>query len=184
MKTFLCVIAIATLTVIPAYARIGETFDELVTRFGQPNKPLTTSVGVEDWIFKFKDWVISVRLVNGRSAWESYHIANGVRKFSQNDIELILGANSRGKQWKPVTEIDEAGMHERLPEDGWAEARDGRRYFVRAWKLEGDTLTAIQIEDTLKVISKEWNDYESAFFEKLKQKTDKERAKAVKDSGL
>jgi hypothetical protein len=174
MKALAFALIASALMVASADARVGETFDELVKRFGPTSKPLTTSFGVDDWVFNFKDWVIHVRLLNGRSAWEQYYIAGPSREFSQTDVDAVLGANSRGKQWKAVTEYDWDGMH--------APVSPG----YTAWKLEGEPLTAVRNErgHCLTIISKEWNDYAAALFEKEKQSAKKAREKAVKDSGL
>jgi hypothetical protein len=179
MKTLVCTLAAIAFTRLSVDARIGETLDELVRRFGPFPKPMTTSFGQEERDFSLKDWHIHVNLLNGRSACETYTITGEARELSHTDIDLILGANSRGKQWKPLAVIQYYGVTAHKE----TETSEASPTFVNAWELDGEALICIEERNPhhsnrwLKIMSKEWNDYVTALLRKG-------RDKAVKDSGL
>jgi hypothetical protein len=175
MKTLSLVIVYLVLARAPIYARIGESLAQLTERFGPPFATIPLPAGGESVIFKFKGVSIAVIVFNGRSASERYDVPDGRPAFSQIDADVILGANSSGKQWKPVTQIDYLGiMHHKANGTGMGEFT-----FINAWELEGDTLRAIQWRTpaSIEVISKEYSD----FLADLRRKG---REKNVKNSGL
>lgn len=175
-----------------ASARIGETYDELVKRYGQPlvAKPdqparaLPRNVDLKR--FHFQRWEIEVHLLNGRSAYESYAQPrptgnNTIRgEMYQSDIDLILGANSRGKEWKTVETVDYAGKKRKLG------SYQDPYNLINAWVLEGEPLTCIHERfissdgthvDEIRIFAKEWNDLVAGV-------SQKEREKEIKKSGL
>jgi len=178
---------------IVASARVGETLDQLVTRYAKPLME-TKDFGQPAYDFEKADYHIHINLLNGQSACEDYRViaqkGQPRRIMSQGDIDLFLGANARGKQWKTVETINLFGhaLHrEGTAMDGMTPPPKGSYFvttFVNAWMLDGEPLMAIQFRNPtypdeldLCIMTKEWNGFYAELFKKA-------REKALKDSGL
>ena len=172
MKLSLVILLFALHTT--ASARIGETYNELVTRYGKAvpwgpeGQGLSRNVDAKH--FAFQRWAIEVYLIDGHCVYEGYTKVHG--GMDQSDIDLILGANSRGKHWKTVETIDWGG----------ATLKVGSSAVINAWVLEGEPLTCIYERfdaptERIQVYSKTW----SEFFADLLRK---QREEELKKSGL
>jgi len=82
-----------------AWARLGETEDALVQRYGRPVlKRHFAWCDKEN--FSVNGFSIEVTLLNGVSAGESYRISSGTLTVSQ--VEDLLSANCQGFAWYEV----------------------------------------------------------------------------------
>lgn len=102
-------IAILTLVLIvsltaTAQARLGETPDQLVARYGQPlsetdQKADGDKVATSEAIFQKGGYQIDVTLVNGVSVAESYKKLNG-DVMSVGEVRTLLTANAQEHGWE------------------------------------------------------------------------------------
>jgi hypothetical protein len=101
---FLTLFLIVSLTG-PAWARLGETEDQLIARYGDPtNKGSGGPVGEKtSWIhFKKSGFDIEVILFNGVSSQE--HITNSQGDgMTTQEIKTLLDANAQGHAWKELS---------------------------------------------------------------------------------
>jgi len=93
-----------------AWARLGETEDQLVQRYGKPFLKQRFAWCVKD-NFNVQGFSIVVTLLNGISVGESYRISSG----SLTDFEVVelLDANCQGYSWDevPANEIPKEIFH-------------------------------------------------------------------------
>jgi hypothetical protein len=88
----------------PAFARIGETQNQLVDRFGQPlsaqphrivSNGLAFEVGTS-LTFLMGDWTITCDVIDGQCARISY---SKIGAWNEQNFQTILGANAAGGKW-------------------------------------------------------------------------------------
>lgn len=160
MKAFIYGLAVIVLIPFSASGRIGDTFDQLVQRFG----PDTLGLGPQPVqnLFQFKDWQIYVNLLSDRSACERYAILgsssdpSSKRPTSQEDIDSILEINGGGKKWTKLSETD-------LASEALSQGISGSRRLENAWILDDHSLICIQVNERpmgrwFMIMSKEWRD--------------------------
>lgn len=92
-----------------SFARLGETEDELIERFGQPVSEITDKdeLGIADkeLVFKKDDTIIHATIYKGRCASEGYRFMdrNGkdvsLRGLAVEKANAALGANAAGFRW-------------------------------------------------------------------------------------
>jgi hypothetical protein len=81
---------------VPVFARIGETEAEIRARYGKPIK-IDSESGL--WLFRpTGDVRVALTFFDGKSACEVYDKPDK-SAFSDNEIQVLLDANSSGKQW-------------------------------------------------------------------------------------
>jgi hypothetical protein len=180
-------IFVLVLTVHPeASARLGETEQELIARYGQPSE-VAGYPGSTAKAFTFKRWDVIVYLLDGQSARESFFRigeSGSKRELTQSDIDSILGANARGADWKPVQKVLvseeelEVGSRDRtsivaekVVLHGWALDDGSQAAFTRASDSNGNFV------DELDVLTRTWRDHVVAVRQKRKKDT-------VEKSGL
>ena len=191
-KTALAVVAIV-LYHSTSFARIGETYGELVKRYGQPHVVPGGEDMPESYDFAFQRLGIRVYVLNGRSVCESFiehetPLSEGQRGWKISDAisdstkDMVLGANSRGKRWQPIASVIWYG-------DQWDRGADHpftKSKLLNAWKLDGQRLFCTEERLSritrggwceLTVFTPEW----SEFMTKIVQKC---REKELKKSGL
>jgi hypothetical protein len=98
--TFLFVLGLTA----PAWARLGETGDQLVARYGQPlsemdQKGAGAKVALVDLVFQKNGYEIDVSLSDGISSTESYRKLNG-EAITLEEVQTILGLNGQGAGWE------------------------------------------------------------------------------------
>ncbi|GEM_PF-6172139 len=170
-----------------ASARIGETFDELVSRFGKPTWE-TKDYEQPAYDFRKGDYSVHVNLLDGRSANEEYWVSPGLnRSMSQADVDLILSANSQNSQWKTVDSLDLFDRTLRKRQAAWEEGdydpMGSPKSFTNAWSLEGRDIIAYQVQNPvskqlrLAITTKKWDTYTTTLVKAA-------RENALKESGL
>lgn len=113
IKRLLCLSVVLTvLMAVPSvsFARLGETEDELIERFGQPVSDITAKdqVGIADKILMFKkgDTVIHATIYKGQCVSEGYQFmdSNGnevaINGAALEKADAALGANAAGFRWQ------------------------------------------------------------------------------------
>lgn len=173
-----------------ASARIGETFPELIARFGKPVYE-GDDHGTHSATFVFKDWFVGVELLSGRCAHESYTKSKSSGpvpkgEMSQDDLDVVLGISSRGAAWKPVDAIDYFGQQRSAGSYAPPGAYAVPVKVENIWILSDGSLICVKERvfqadgkklDALHVFSRAYNEYRG----RLAQK---EREKQQKGSGL
>src|SRR5207244_5490557 len=85
-----------------AFARLGQTEDQVNALFGKPTDPgKPDSDGITTNMYKNPtgEYLAVVQFLKGRSITESYARADS-RKFSEKELSIFLQGNSAGKEWK------------------------------------------------------------------------------------
>jgi hypothetical protein len=82
-----------------ANARLGETFDQIMVRYGSGgnSSPPPSSSSITTMEFHKQNWIIIVSFFNGISAKEMYEKPGGVDDAS---VQALLDINSEGHTWK------------------------------------------------------------------------------------
>jgi hypothetical protein len=88
----------------PAWARLGETGDQIATRYGQPlsemdQKSEGTKIALVELVFQKNGYEIDVSLADGISSTESFRKLNG-DAISLLEVRTILGLNTQGFGWE------------------------------------------------------------------------------------
>jgi hypothetical protein len=100
----LTLVFIVSVTATPARARLGETPDQLVARYGQAlsetdQKAEGDKVAESDVIFQKGGFQIEVTVSNGISVAESFKKING-EPLTIAEVRTLLAANSEGHGWE------------------------------------------------------------------------------------
>ena len=102
----LCFIVSVTAT---ARARLGETADQLVARYGQPlsekdQKGEGDKIPLVDAVFQKGGFEVDVTLSDGISVAESFKKING-EALTVEEVRTLLNANSQGHGWEAPQEV-------------------------------------------------------------------------------
>lgn len=110
MKTILLILTLVTCLTGSVFARVGETRQQIDTRYGQGTKTndRLTAPGVETWKFDKAGYQIEVILLNGKSIWEVFHRKGQL--ISDEDVKGLIDLydttttnwrfDRKDKQWK------------------------------------------------------------------------------------
>ena len=92
MKNLIAMTAAALAVTVAAQARVGETADEIATRFGKGKKAQTQRLaGAETFEYEKNDFYVEVVILDGKSVMEIY----AHRKGTTDDvIKELLKANT------------------------------------------------------------------------------------------
>ena len=115
MKFFFVVLTALIIVTTSARARIGETFDECKSRYGQPDQ-----LAPDQFKFNRSSIAIIVRIRNGRSVQEDFVPESG-GTLTDNDVSQLLQENAEGSTWEVSGEI--ATYTSYLRKDGKASAQ-------------------------------------------------------------
>ena len=101
MKQFASIILFATVTATTAVARIGETADQIETRYGKPNPSSDTDeLGHQRNQYLFGGYMIVVTFVSGQSEREKYSKEDESLLLNE-EINALLATNAtEGTTWK------------------------------------------------------------------------------------
>jgi len=100
LLTFCLVVTVAG----TAQARLGETPDQLVARYGQPlsekdQKGEGDKIALADVVFEKGGFQVSVTVVDGYSVAESFKKING-QPITTLEARTLLAANGEGHEWE------------------------------------------------------------------------------------
>jgi len=104
LLTFCLVVTVAG----TAQARLGETPDQLVARYGQPlsekdQKGEGDKIALADVVFEKGGFQVSVTVVDGLSVAESFKKLNG-QPITTLEVRTLLTANGQGHEWDAPVE--------------------------------------------------------------------------------
>jgi hypothetical protein len=103
MRTVLLTLCFVATVAGNAQARLGETADALVQRYGQPlsetdQKGEGDRIALADVIFQKGGFQIEVTVVDGRSVAEKFKKLNG-QPLTTGEVRTLLAANAQGHEW-------------------------------------------------------------------------------------
>jgi hypothetical protein len=104
MRTALLTLCLVITVAGTAHARLGESPDQLVQRYGQPlsekdQKGEGDKIALADVVFEKGGFQVSVTVVDGQSVAESFKKLNG-QPITTLEVRTLLGANSQGREWE------------------------------------------------------------------------------------
>jgi hypothetical protein len=154
LKTLFVAVALSLL-VSPAFARIGETEQQIEKRYGKST--LTVSTGNEPLqkVYQSSGLNITVTYLDGVSQREIFTKQDG-SELSKNEIAILLEANAAGSKWI---------------EDPTATSLAG----VQGWKLESGGRTAAFSRDKTRLVIT--TDLVQKVFNQRKAEDEKEKLK-------
>ena len=107
MRTILCIMAISMFVMIPAWARLGETEDQCVQRYGAV---LTRTTVVEfgqklpTLAFVKNGYMIVAEMLDGKVGLMMITKADST-DFSENEQQLLIDADSSGQKWAKQNDL-------------------------------------------------------------------------------
>lgn len=108
-RILLTVLFIAFFTALPSHARLGETEDQCIARYGTPTQ--VANPGADGTIDNYRtlyfskgDYSISAAFLNGHCGVFAIQKSDK-SDLSSNEIQILLDANSDGHTWKKSDEI-------------------------------------------------------------------------------
>jgi len=93
----LCVIS--ALLCASAFARIGETEDEIRARYGKPVNEDRAQPPIVERGYLTSGMIVVVMFIDGKSEAEMFMKAKNFDQLSDEEVQLLLKANSNGKEW-------------------------------------------------------------------------------------
>jgi hypothetical protein len=131
MKTAILAVFVIFGLTAPAWARLGETGDQIVARYGQPlsqvnQKAEGTRIALIFLTFQKNGFEIRVSLSDGISGAESFRKING-DELSTVEIRTLLGLNSQGMEWEAPQTTD--GKTRWMRDDSSMATETGGRVF-------------------------------------------------------
>lgn len=108
MKNILLALAISTLLLSSAFARLGETERQLVERFGDPVLRAQHNIITQGKIlplgprlhFREGDWRIACDLIDGKCVRITYSKPGD---WTEDQVQLVLNNNAQGAKWSEIT---------------------------------------------------------------------------------
>jgi len=93
-------------------ARLGETPDQLVARYGQPIKEVDqkaegAKIPLAQVKFQKGGFEIDVTITDGESVQESFRKING-QPITVPEAQILLGANAQGREWSAPQKTSDA----------------------------------------------------------------------------
>ena len=129
MKTTIGILVVLVALTTIASARIGETEDEISTRYGQSIGDISTEAFGKVRGFMSVNYVVAVKLIDGRSQMEMFS-KNDQSDLSAGEIENLLRENGAG-EWKAELITGKPGWRRWRREDGALIALyDAGRHFL------------------------------------------------------
>jgi hypothetical protein len=130
MKTLLTLL-LTLVCLTSAFARIGETEQQIETRYGKPVADLTESGGTVSHRYRTAEWEIVVDYFNGKSGVEIFSRKDH-GKFSQAGLARLLTQSAEGGEWIAGAKLDASAprdVRQLVPGDGTIEwtQKNGRR---------------------------------------------------------
>jgi hypothetical protein len=110
MKTAFSVFLLLAGLAAPAWARLGEGADQIADRYGivltkEIEKPAPGRIAALVETFQKNGFSITVTLINGASAAESFKKLNG-SSFSSEEQQTLLAANADSHSWQAPQNVN------------------------------------------------------------------------------
>ena len=110
MKTYFIAIALLIL-VSHAFARIGETEQQMEKRYGKCTLTISTGNEPLQKVYQSSGFNITVTYIDGVSQREIFTKQDGSSELTKNEIAILLEANTAGSKWiEDPTATSLAGM--------------------------------------------------------------------------
>jgi len=123
--------AFFALTVLPCQARLGETLDQCIARYGQPisakDMPDALGVGEKEAIFQKSGYTIVVSFLKGSAGAEEF-VKQGGSDLSDTERDIILQADSARGKW---IKSEKSGIEEIwVREDGAVALHNATKHYL------------------------------------------------------
>src|SRR6266581_2877704 len=105
LRLIMLLAAVLMLSTHHTFGRLGETPGELETRYGRGSKTVEAQPGEVALEYKYKDFLIMVTFIDGKSVQEIYVHRDLKTPLSETEIQSFLDLNSTGKRWEKSSEI-------------------------------------------------------------------------------
>lgn len=112
MRIALFTLVFAASAVTTVYARLGETPDQLVARYGQPlnevdQKAEGAKISLARVTFQKNGFQVDVTITNGLSVQEIFKKLNG-QPITVEEARILLNANAQGLNWSAPQKTTDA----------------------------------------------------------------------------
>jgi hypothetical protein len=108
LRSILLILAAMALA-LPAHARLGETEDQCIARYGAPTSPAVDNndngVPTHEMFFQKDGYAITVNFLNGKAGTVQFW----KKDISHDDINALLEANAQGGTWAVDDSPDYSG---------------------------------------------------------------------------
>jgi hypothetical protein len=136
-------------TTCGAFARVGETPDQLVARYGQPlnetdQKADGAKISLAHVTFQKGGYQIDVTITGGLSVQEVFKKLNG-QSMNVDEARLLLNANAQGFDWSAPLKKSDAIVWKR-DDNAMAELSSDGTMIIRAHALSAEEATAKHLE--------------------------------------
>jgi len=149
MRIALLTLVFTVTTACGAFARIGETPDQLVARYGQPLKETDqkaegAKISLAQVTFQKGGYQIDVTIVGGLSVQEIFKKLNG-QSITTDEAQILLNANAEGMNWSaPMRKPDSIDW--RRDDNAFAQLPKDGTMIIRSRKLTADEASAKHME--------------------------------------
>ena len=96
MKTTLTTFVLSLIFIAAANARLGETYDECVNRYGPLREKKGDAINPQ-FMFQKDGIIVGINFLNGKAAQLSFRKHDF---FLDSDVQKLLDVNSGGSKWK------------------------------------------------------------------------------------
>jgi hypothetical protein len=149
MRITLLSLAFIVGTMAAAQARIGETPDQLVARYGQPlkevdQKPDGAKIALARVTFQKGGYQIDVVITDGLSTQETYKKISGV-SMTVDEARILMAANAQGFNWSAPQKTSDAIIWTR-DDNAVAELSSDGSMTIRSRQIAVEEATAKHLE--------------------------------------
>jgi hypothetical protein len=96
---------LACVVVEHSSACLRDTKAQVEARYGHSNKAAEAQSGEEALEYRYKDFIVIVTFVGGKSAQEMFVHQDFKTPLTESEIKLLLDMNSLGQRWEKSPEI-------------------------------------------------------------------------------
>jgi hypothetical protein len=106
MQKIIYLFIFGALLTMPAWARLGETEDQCVSRYGAAIKTIQAGEKgpYKSLIFLKNEYYLAVEFIDGKAGL-IYFTKAGRPDLSDNEIQVLLDANSGGQKWTKSDQV-------------------------------------------------------------------------------
>jgi hypothetical protein len=149
MRTALLTVVFVVSITATAQARLGETPDQLVARYGQPlnendQKADGAKIAAANVSFQKGGFEIDVTITDGVSVQEIFKKLNG-ESITVPEAHILLTANSQGREWGPPQKTSDAEIWTR-DDNAVAELSSDGSMIIRSRDLSAEESRAKRLE--------------------------------------
>jgi hypothetical protein len=151
MRTALLTLLFIVGVTATARARLGETPDQLIARYGQPlgekdQKGEGTKIPLADVTFQKGGFEIIVTVTDGISVAEIFHKING-DALTLAEVRTLLAANAQGREWEAPRVVEGEKIWSRDDSATAHLTQDGSWLTIRSRELANKEAVAKKLEE-------------------------------------